>query len=383
MRALPPPGLRGLLVLVGALGLADSVFAQTCAPSAREAESAVWTGTELIVWGGLAAGQRVNTGARYDPVRDRWTTMSTVGAPAPRALHTAVWTGHEMIVWGGDDATGVFGTGGRYDPATDTWRATTLTGIPAARSMHSAVWTGSGMLVHGGFGGPGAAWDLTSSAIYDPLADRWSFVPEAPEARRLHGSVWTPDGLLAWGGYRGDTPLATGARYDPSTRTWSALATDGAPYGIGPSLWTGHELLSWAGARPGSRFDIGFRYDPAKRAWSPLPAAKAPSARRLQSVVWTGTEAIVWGGYDDHAKSDPRTGARLDLAKGTWKPLATRGAPAGRREPVAVWTGTQMLVWGGFDNVRDLPDGARYDPRSDAWSPMGALCADLPAAPNP
>jgi hypothetical protein len=32
---------------------------------------------------------------------ETWTTISTINAPAPRASHTAVWTGSEMIVWGG------------------------------------------------------------------------------------------------------------------------------------------------------------------------------------------------------------------------------------------------------------------------------------------
>ena len=27
--------------------------------------------------------------------------MTTTGAPTARAIHTAVWTGSEMIVWGG------------------------------------------------------------------------------------------------------------------------------------------------------------------------------------------------------------------------------------------------------------------------------------------
>jgi hypothetical protein len=31
--------------------------------------------------------------------------MSTTGAPAARANHTAVWTGSEMIVWGGSGSS--------------------------------------------------------------------------------------------------------------------------------------------------------------------------------------------------------------------------------------------------------------------------------------
>src|SRR4029079_11787887 len=38
-------------------------------------------------------------------IDETWTTMSTINAPAPRASHTAVWTGSEMIVWGGYGGT--------------------------------------------------------------------------------------------------------------------------------------------------------------------------------------------------------------------------------------------------------------------------------------
>ena len=56
----------------------------------------------MIVWGGLDnGGNDLNTGGRYNPSTDSWTATSTTNAPAARYSHTAVWTGSEMIVWGG------------------------------------------------------------------------------------------------------------------------------------------------------------------------------------------------------------------------------------------------------------------------------------------
>ena len=53
----------------------------------------------MIVWGGQNLGYS-NTGGRYNPTSNSWTTT-----PAKRQLarryHAAVWTGSEMIVWGG------------------------------------------------------------------------------------------------------------------------------------------------------------------------------------------------------------------------------------------------------------------------------------------
>ena len=43
--------------------------------------------------------------------------MSTVNAPSARWNHKALWTGSEMIVWGGTDQTNYLRTGGRYNPS--------------------------------------------------------------------------------------------------------------------------------------------------------------------------------------------------------------------------------------------------------------------------
>jgi hypothetical protein len=96
----------------------------TNAPSARAGHTAVWTGSEMIVWGGGTSGPtNLNTGGRYNPSTDSWTATSTTNAPSARSGHTAVWTGSEMIVWGGDNGS-FLNTGGRYNPGTDSWTAT-------------------------------------------------------------------------------------------------------------------------------------------------------------------------------------------------------------------------------------------------------------------
>jgi hypothetical protein len=50
----------------------------------------VWTGSEMIVWGGLGTSGYLNTGARYNPAANTWTPVTTNAAPAPRSQHAAV-----------------------------------------------------------------------------------------------------------------------------------------------------------------------------------------------------------------------------------------------------------------------------------------------------
>jgi hypothetical protein len=96
---------------------------------------------------------------------DSWTAASTTNAPSARNRHTAVWTGSEMIVWGGDPLSN---TGGRYNPSTDSWTATSTTNAPSARNRHTAVWTGSEMIVWGGYGGGGGS---NTGGRYNPSTD--------------------------------------------------------------------------------------------------------------------------------------------------------------------------------------------------------------------
>src|SRR5207247_6254811 len=92
-----------------------------------------------------------HTGGRYHPNSDSSTATGTTNAAAPREGHTAVWTGSEMILWGGTNGP-FLNTGGRYNPSTDSWTATSTTSAPAGREFHTAVWTGSEMIVWGGLG---------------------------------------------------------------------------------------------------------------------------------------------------------------------------------------------------------------------------------------
>src|SRR5256714_6901101 len=68
---------------------------------------------------------------------DSWTATSTTSAPAARELHTAVWTGSEMIVWGGLASGGRLNTRGRNKPRTHSWTGTSTTSAPARRDLHT------------------------------------------------------------------------------------------------------------------------------------------------------------------------------------------------------------------------------------------------------
>ncbi len=340
------------------------------APVARSLHTAVWTGSEMVVWGGRSYSQVFGSGGRYDPRRDRWRDTSAVGAPTPRASHTAVWTGSEMLVWGGSGPNGgdVQDSGGRYDPAApDGWQATSTTNAPPRRSNHTAVWTGDSMIVWGGVGEPGTGL-LDTGGRYDPITDFWTptALTDAPRERGGHTSVWTGNLVIVWGGSDGPD-LDTGGRYDPLLDSWYSMSTAGAPTPrhAHTALWTGYEMLVWGGYGGGTGATAtGGRYDPFSDTWAPTSGVGAPAKRFGHTAVWSGSDMIVWGGHDS---SYLDSGGRYDPAEDIWAPVSTVGAPTARSGHTAVWTGLRMVVWGGNGSFGQLNTGARYDPVVGTW----------------
>src|SRR5581483_11568471 len=105
----------------------------TGAPSRRGYAGIAVAGSTVMIWGGDQMGV-LGDGARFDLDTRHWTPMAMEGAPAARADHVMLWTGHEVVVWGGRGPLGVYGDGARYDPVTDRWRPTTSVGAPSPRS---------------------------------------------------------------------------------------------------------------------------------------------------------------------------------------------------------------------------------------------------------
>jgi hypothetical protein len=327
----------------------DDTWAPTTlinAPSARNDYAAVWTGTEMIVWGGFSGTTNLNTGGRYNPSTDSWTATSTTNAPSGRTSPSRVWTGTEMIVWGGN-AGPLPNTGGRYDPSTDTWTATSTTNAPSPRVGSTSAWTGSEMIVWGGFNGFSF---LNTGGRYDPDTDSWTATSttNAPSPR-VSAAVWTGSEMIIWGGGGN-----TGGRYDPNTDSWTATSTTNAPTGGFAAAWTGSEMIVYNAANT-----TGGRYDPNTDSWTATSTTNAPSARSQHSTVWTGSEMIVWGGLAT-PPTHLNTGGRYDPGTDSWTATSITDAPSVRRAHRAVWTGSEMIIWGGVVGTVRLNTGGRY-----------------------
>ncbi len=337
-------------------------------PAARYGHTAVWTGTEMIIWGGANNdGTARADGGRYNPRTGAWTSISTVNAPTARFDHTAISTGTDMAIWGG--RTGGFNflaEGWFYNPALDLWSPMNGGGQPAPRNGHAAVWTGSEMIIWGGANG-----NLLNSGGFHRLpAETWSVVTTngAPGPRSTFSTVWTGSRMIIWGGATTivQGPFADGGRYDPVADHWTPVSLVNGPaarYG-NAAAWTGSEMFIWSGYDGASFLTDGRRYNAASDTWLNLPTSGAPSPRAYATTIFTGNEVIVWGGG---TAANTNTGGRYNVASGTWSATSTNGAPAARAQHTAVWSGSEMIVWGGR-NFSAFDDVARYNPLIDSWT---------------
>ena len=154
--------------------------------------------------------------------------------------------------------------------------------------------------------------------------------------------------------------------------TWRATALPPIDGRTGHTLtWTGREVVVWGGvasSRAQTVFDAvapadGAAYDPATDQWRRIPAA--PIAGRANPIAaWTGREVVVFGGLDG-ATPAPLDGAAYDPERGSWRLLAP--SPLTGRDPVGGWLGGRLVVV-------TSDSAAAWDPATNRWT-------SLPAAP--
>lgn len=119
--------------------------------------------------------------------------------------------------------------------------------------------------------------------------------------------------------------------------------------------------------------------------WSPV-ALKTPSRRYHQVEVWTGAEMLLWGGVSEYDLRQPVDAWRYNPATDTWTRLPDDPAPqldfGGHH--TGVWSGTEMIVMDGTTNGRRLnpTTGVRRAVNNCAAGdgPLGFTSAGAPIA---
>ena len=247
----------------------------------------------------------------------------------------SVWTGRRVLVAARttflDPARALMA----LDPATDSW--STLA-VPPGDITGDPVWTGD-------------RWIFPAA----PGAGDWSYLPD--EDRWERGSP-DPLGLterqLAWADGR---LVAIGSRYEDRTTngvyraavldrdgtTWQELPVSEISSNGGTWIALGDRLFNvmWGTTEPtdgGAPLPHGGVLELSSSTWSDLPEPAPGPPTELGPVPGTG-----YVGPAGDWVIDDRT--LLQASSSTWgvaEPRPDRADPG-----VAVWTGTELLTWGG------------------------------------
>ena len=321
----------------------------------RTSASVVWTGTELIVWGGEGESKAdvLNTGAAFDPTTHTWRELP----PAPiagRSGHAAIWTGEEMVVCcGGVDLPGPIAA---YSPA-NSWRLLQAQSELESIKYPAAVWTGERMIVAGGV----ALGSQDGALQYDPAADRWYGITEHSPVtiERQPYAAWTGrEVVVVPREYTDDPPAA----FNPTTGRWRAFPDPPPSLAIDKpaAVWTGDELLLWGVSRDadpsGAHSAVGARLNMDTGEWSPMadsplglvdwwdgaPGSNSATwdAQRRRMIVYTGAIGRRLGEEaDENAMTPVLAYYPVD---DSWERLPS--LPATYHHPTLVMAGDQLIV---------------------------------------
>ena len=133
-----------------------------------------------------------------------------------------------------------------------------------------------------------------------------------------------------------------------------------------------------AGSHGAQLHGDGAAYDPSTNSWRMLPPAPLPPTADA-SAIWTGSEMVVFGGYDDEslgAFQVTNAAAAYDPSTNRWRTLPP--APLSPRAgAIALWTGKNVIVLGGqpaitTSSLQSFGDGAAYSPTTDTWQHIAA-----------
>jgi hypothetical protein len=369
--------------------------------SARRDATTLWTGSEVLIFGGRGPGDTpLQDGARYDPATNTWAPM----APLP----TGVGGGFvSLAAWTGDDAVYVVNhsPGGEfswdydllaYRPDLDAWRTVVearfdqapddaliaLAPVPIEGPEALAMVDGQLVLV-----GWQSSRGLYGWTVLDVKAGTWDephLLPGTADMYAYEKIVQTVDGdlLFALGrSIRGNYD-AWGFVIDIDARTAERLDRPGRL--ANPPAMEQQELHAGRAGRAvviiglmtdnhGQTERVAWRLDAGSLEWidvEPPPDGPVDDWHGA-SLVTTDGGILLLGGLDMgdgtsgglHTSGATRLAADLELKR--WAELPEPPIDLHRLGMSAVWTGTEVIVWGGAtENVgpqRALAsDGARY-----------------------
>ena len=373
-------GIAGVFIGRATTGGAETaaLASWTALPTApiagRDSPVSVWTGKELLVYGGMTAkpvragpcDRSASDGAAYDPASGTWRAIAPSPAGVCGGSGSAVWTGHELVVWASHSPDGPVGAAA-YDPSTDTWR-TLPAGPLGRRESYGLAWTGEELIVVGGNRGDALAEPV--AAALDPRTGSWRLLPALNRLDGLYppgpGTIWDGREVFILSSICAGQPASSCSpamlAYDPAADALRTIDLARAPVVPAQQLTVvglhGHDLVFSAAGVPTS-VNAGkaviVTYDPTTGRWQRGTFSPYPVPEGTQTA-WLGARDVV---------ADGSSGLQVyDLGTDTWQTTTPGPSPLNYRSGSAIaWTGSELIAWSGsplhaHTGTPPLDDGA-------------------------
>ena len=302
---------------------------------------------------------------------ETWSTLPNItlnGVQYPRQEHSVGLLGDDMYVLGGilpfDGTTyPTVNIVQKFNFITNTW--TEVAPMPAALNhvnvavVHGKIYYLGGLAVTA-TGGP-SYWNASGAcAVYNPLADKWTVLPDMPEGRAIGSAatmvvgetIYLPGGLLNTNlttDEEGTTAMFTS--YNVATRKWTALPDLPAPRDHAGKGRFGNMLYVLGGRLDGhwNVVDTVFGYNIDTDRWS-TDFAPMPTGRGGCSSATIGHLTFTAGG-----EGDPNTSTHVwpqmqayDAVRNTWTNETDMATPVHGTAAVA-YRGKVIIPGGGLE----------------------------------
>jgi hypothetical protein len=302
-------------------------------------------GTKIFLWSGS-----VRKGFIYNYSANTWDSIRTVQSPSVRYNHKAVWTGSEIVIFGGSAVaspvsdTDYLNTGARYSPFTNQWAPlpAILTSFPG-RKKFAMVASTYGILIWGGcqgfpingfkccsfnpltaqcISGIGYSYDssiaFNDGIFYNYATNSWTLVSptNAPSARYHPAAIFDGTNIIIAGGafYRGspivtcnacqipipgcspiayrDTLYNSGAKYDPTANSWTSIVNGPRQFANTDAVWDNEQYMTMSIGKTGIYVDSLLSYEPSADDW--LLTAYPPLIINGLNFYFQGKENNYW-----------------------------------------------------------------------------------------
>jgi hypothetical protein len=238
----------------------------------------------------------------------------------------------------------------------------------------ASVWTGTKLILFGrrnvtaldSRGAPYVVKSSDAAEAYDLAYRTWTRLspPAGPDYEPVYHAVWTGREALVFAPFHS-------LSFDPSRATWRTLRKW---IGGGIVVWTGREAIGWGGGCCGDAFGNGLAYNPITDTYRELaPSPLAPSQGPIG--VWTGHELVLFSSGFDPGTGKPfpmslARGAAYNPATDTWRRITPLPGSALGFGGAAAWDGHDVLIAGAGASARAA---FAYDPATNERRPLATM----------